>query len=259
MYIVYRITNDLNPSYYIGCRKLRSPDEPYMGSGREIKAAIKEHGVEHFQRETLFAFPDAEPALAKEEELIRVALADPLCMNLRKGGIGGFDWINRTLPHPGAKITEDDVREIRRLAVEENLYAKDLADKFGICTKRICAILRGQAWQRVTGGLPVVEAHQHVPKRGKGSYGTAHAEKVSIAKKQLYAEHPERKQEFGARMREYWRNHTAPRTYTLKSPRLVGPTRGMKWIHLDAVQRLVDKSKLPNLFSVGWELGRVEE
>lgn len=48
-------------------------------------------------KEILFIYSDAVSAFGKEAELVGAFRNDPLCMNLRQGGSGGFDWINQNL------------------------------------------------------------------------------------------------------------------------------------------------------------------
>lgn len=51
--------------------------------------------------------------------------------------------------HGNAKITEDDVREIRRLARETKLTQAQIGAKFGITNKNVGYIVRMKAWPHV--------------------------------------------------------------------------------------------------------------
>jgi hypothetical protein len=98
LYTVYKTTNLANGKYYFGVHKTDNPNDDYLGSGKYIKAAIAKHGEAALKKEVLFIYLDAESAFGKEDELIQTWRGrDPLCMNLRKGGSGGFDWINKKL------------------------------------------------------------------------------------------------------------------------------------------------------------------
>ncbi len=96
LYTVYKTVNLLNGKFYFGVHKTENPNDEYHGSGTYIKRAVTKHGAQNFRKEVLFVYDDPEPAFAKEDELIQKYRGqDPLCKNLRKGGSGGFDWINR--------------------------------------------------------------------------------------------------------------------------------------------------------------------
>jgi len=51
--------------------------------------------------------------------------------------------------HGNAKITEDDVREIRRLGATTTLTHAEIGARFGITNKNVGYILRRQAWGHV--------------------------------------------------------------------------------------------------------------
>lgn len=53
--------------------------------------------------------------------------------------------------HPRARLTEDDVREIVRLASIGNLTQGEVAGRFGVSQVRISQILLGRGWNWVTG------------------------------------------------------------------------------------------------------------
>ena len=94
-YTVYKTVNLINGKYYFGVHKTENPNDDYLGSGVYIKRAVAKHGKENFRKDVLFIYLDPESAFGKEDELIRCYRGlDSQCMNLRKGGSGGFDWIN---------------------------------------------------------------------------------------------------------------------------------------------------------------------
>lgn len=94
-YTVYRTQNIVNGKYYFGVHKTKNPHDGYLGSGRILKRAVAKYGEASFLKNVCFIFDNPEEAFAKEFELIETYREDPLCYNLRQGGSGGFDWINR--------------------------------------------------------------------------------------------------------------------------------------------------------------------
>jgi len=90
MFIVYRVTNNVNGRYYIGVHKTDDLNDGYMGSGILIQRALKKHGKENFTREILASFDDADSAYLEEKRLVDEALVrDGRSYNLREGGYGG--------------------------------------------------------------------------------------------------------------------------------------------------------------------------
>ena len=52
--------------------------------------------------------------------------------------------------HGSAKLTEDRVREIRRLYATGNFTQRELARQFGVSTQTICMIVLRQTWKHIT-------------------------------------------------------------------------------------------------------------
>ena len=69
-YVVYQITNKLNNKIYIGVHITENIKDKYMGSGSNIKKAIKEFGIENFEKIVLFNFNNKDEMLEKEKELV---------------------------------------------------------------------------------------------------------------------------------------------------------------------------------------------
>lgn len=96
-YIVYKTINLTDNKFYIGKHKqLIDPYsfDGYLGSGTRLMNAIRKYGKENFTRVTLFSFLNEEDCFSKENELSKYWLGDPLCYNIKEGGLGGFDHIN---------------------------------------------------------------------------------------------------------------------------------------------------------------------
>lgn len=88
----YRVDNLLNGKYYIGKRSCFGDpeDDPYLGSGKNIRRAIKRYGAENFKKTILAEFDTEEDAYLCEAELVtKDVLLDPMCYNICLGGIGG--------------------------------------------------------------------------------------------------------------------------------------------------------------------------
>jgi hypothetical protein len=94
-YYLYEIKNLINGKIYVGVHKTRDMNDGYMGSGKVIRSAIKRYGVENFQKVILETFVDAKSMYAREREVVTEEfLSRDDVYNLRRGGTGGFDYIN---------------------------------------------------------------------------------------------------------------------------------------------------------------------
>lgn len=69
-YTIYKITNLLNNYIYIGAHCTDNLNDNYMGSGTNIKYAIKKFGKYNFIKEILFIFDNIQEMLTKERELV---------------------------------------------------------------------------------------------------------------------------------------------------------------------------------------------
>ena len=96
-YLVYKTTNLVNGKVYIGKHETDNLDDGYLGSGILIQRAIEKYGKENFKREILFECSTREEMNAKEAELVNEEfLKRDDIYNLKQGGEGGFDFINKS-------------------------------------------------------------------------------------------------------------------------------------------------------------------
>lgn len=96
-FLVYKTTNKTNGKCYVGSHQTKKLDDGYLGSGKYLKRAIAKDGTENFVREILFQFDNPKDMYAKEAEIVNEDfLMNENTYNLKVGGEGGFDHINKS-------------------------------------------------------------------------------------------------------------------------------------------------------------------
>ena len=95
-YIIYETTNLVNGKKYRGAHICESLDDGYLGSGRLIKKAISKYGFSSFERVILVLCDNIEDMFIQESIYVdKDWVANPSTYNLKIGGEGGWDYINK--------------------------------------------------------------------------------------------------------------------------------------------------------------------
>lgn len=130
-YYLYEVKNKVTGKIYVGVHKTDNLEDGYMGSGKVILKAIEKHGLENFEKTILEFFDDADSMFRRESEVVDdVFLARDDVYNLRRGGMGGFDWINSSniLKFKGHSHSEETKR-----ILSEHLKGKERPDISEAC------------------------------------------------------------------------------------------------------------------------------
>ncbi len=86
-HIVYKTVNKINNKYYYGIHSTNNVDDGYLGSGTNIRRAIKKYGKDAFERKIICVFDDRTDALFYEKKIVSTELLnDESCYNIVEGG-----------------------------------------------------------------------------------------------------------------------------------------------------------------------------
>jgi len=113
-YTIYKVTNKINGKVYIGSHKTKDLNDNYMGSGKYLKYAQEKHGIDNFTREILHIFDTPELMYAKEAEIVNEEfIAESNTYNLKIGGFGGWDYINKNKLNSYPNRLEKDLDKLK--------------------------------------------------------------------------------------------------------------------------------------------------
>ena len=88
---IYKTTCKISGKYYVGMHSTSNLEDGYIGSGKRLWNSIRKHGRENHSIEILEWFSERSSLKEREKELVNESLLqDPMCMNLKLGGEGGF-------------------------------------------------------------------------------------------------------------------------------------------------------------------------
>lgn len=95
---IYKTTCESTGRYYVGMHSTDDLDDGYMGSGKRLRYSINKHGADKHSKEILEFCENREELKRREAELVdEAALRDEMCMNLKLGGEGGWDRVNKSI------------------------------------------------------------------------------------------------------------------------------------------------------------------
>jgi hypothetical protein len=138
IYYLYRITNTINGKIYVGIHRTNNLNDGYMGSGTVLKRAQTKHGINNFKKEILDTFENPEDMYIAETKLVNeefVSRNDTY--NIKKGGHGGFDYINDNYSKADrVRINTAHSKIFTQKLKEDPVFAEDFKEKCSIGQKR---------------------------------------------------------------------------------------------------------------------------
>ena len=122
---IYKTTCNVTGRYYIGMHSTSNLEDGYMGSGKRLRRSLNKYGIENHTKEILEFLEDRNSLIKRESEIVNEqSIEDPLCMNLKPGGSGGFSESSRKLGTQKMleKIWNDPEFRVRNSSRLKNLH-----------------------------------------------------------------------------------------------------------------------------------------
>ena len=134
-HFIYKTSNLLNGKFYVGMHSTDNLEDGYVGSGKRLGYSIRKYGFENHKFEILEFLPSREELKKREAEVVNEELlSDPLCMNLKFGGEGGWDHLrgqNRSKEHQskasvnGWKTKQNDLEFMEKFSTLHSTKMKE--------------------------------------------------------------------------------------------------------------------------------------
>jgi len=119
-YTVYKTTNLVNGKIYVGLHVTNDLNDDYLGSGKQIQAAVKKYGRESFKREYIKICETPEEMYNLEAEIVNEDFVkDPNTYNMKTGGTGSWYHVNAN-PEKYKQIRSESAK--RKNAKKENPF-----------------------------------------------------------------------------------------------------------------------------------------
>ena len=119
-YTVYKITNLVNSKIYVGLHVTSNLDDDYLGSGKQIQAAVKKYGRKNFKKEYIRVCRTPEEMYKLEAEIVNEEFVkNPNTYNMKTGGTGSWSHVNSNPER--YRATRSQLRKLRN-AQEDNPF-----------------------------------------------------------------------------------------------------------------------------------------
>lgn len=165
-HFLYKTTNIKNGRFYIGIHSTNNLNDGYLGSGKRLRFSIRKHSKENFKLEILEFFENRELLVEREKELVNdELLKEPLCMNLKPGGSGGFSSETHRI-----KAQVAGAKKVNEIVWARDNHRKMHSDR--MCNLWKNGVLTQTPWEK---GKPHTEESKRKMSEAKKGKGTGKA------------------------------------------------------------------------------------
>jgi hypothetical protein len=119
-YTVYKTTNLINGKIYVGLHITNNLEDDYLGSGSQLKSAIKKYGKENFKRDYIKICNSPEEMYELEADIVNedfVKRSDTY--NMKTGGTGSWYHVNS---NPAEKSRTSSIGGVKTSSRDTNPF-----------------------------------------------------------------------------------------------------------------------------------------
>lgn len=204
-YLIYKITNVVTGKIYIGSHKTENINDKYMGSGKYLNHAYKKYGLENFSKQILHVYDNPGEMYAKEADLVNEDfIASENTYNLKKGGFGGFDYINNTGKNLYGKNGQPGFggENLKKSKTKDRLISQGRWEEY---CKKISSSLKGRpptfaGKKHTEETLFKLKGHKRQVGELNSQYGTCWITHNELGNKKIKKEEIEKYLEFGYKL-----------------------------------------------------------
>jgi group I intron endonuclease len=163
-YLIYKVTNKVNNKIYVGKHKTNDKNDSYLGSGAIIKRAVTKYGKDAFQKEILYECENEDAMNRREAEIVdEEFIARQDTYNIKLGGNGGWDFINKNALFNGVKHRAAARENIKKASKGYKIWFKSLStdEREEYMVKRMLGI---RLFQETHGGTFKGKSHSDLTK-----------------------------------------------------------------------------------------------
>ena len=133
---IYKTTCLVTGKFYIGMHSTDDLDDGYLGSGKILRYSIHKHGAQNHRCEILEMCQTREVLKLREREIVNEQLlADPLNINLKYGGEGGWDHVPKDVVLRNLSKRNNGWAEYNRSELAKQRSAKRMKDGLALAIK----------------------------------------------------------------------------------------------------------------------------
>lgn len=263
---------------YVGAHVTENINDSYMGSGTLIREAIKNEGIQNFEKEILFVFENKEQMILKEREIVNedfLKRSDVYNLVLGGGKLYSEGFVNvKDKNGKGSRVRIDDPRYLSGELVSTTfgkVSVKDKNNNYMYVDINDPRYLSGELVSNMKGKVSVKDKNDNIfittiddPRYLSGELKFIFQDKI-VVKDDLgkcFTVDKNDPRYLSGELKYFWtgKKHKEETILKMKKSKNEGKENsqfGTCWINNGKIDKKVKKENLSEFLKVGWKKGRI--